>query len=90
MLFVHDHPVLFLEHNHHHHNNNNKLKTSVWEKAAPPALSLKPANSVSPHTSLVPFVLLPQRWSLEQVSPKEHVSRTRNTSWLSPGHATQW
>ena len=39
--------------------------TSVWEKAAPPALALKPDNSVSPHMSLVPFKLLPQHWSSE-------------------------
>ena len=28
--------------------------TSVWEKAAPPALTLMPNNSVPPHVSLMP------------------------------------
>ena len=34
--------------------------TSVWEKAALLAVSLKPDNSVPPRRSLVPFELLPQ------------------------------
>lgn len=32
--------------------------TSAWEKAAPPALALKPENSVPPSMSLAPFKLL--------------------------------
>ena len=42
--------------------------TSVWEKAAPPALALKPDNAVPPCMSLALFKLLPQHWSSEQVS----------------------
>ena len=33
--------------------------TSLWEKAAPLTLALKPENSVSPFMSLAPFKLLP-------------------------------
>ena len=47
--------------------------TSVWEKAAPLALSLKPDNSVPPHMSLVPFELLPQCQSSEGVSLSKSV-----------------
>lgn len=43
--------------------------TPVCEKAAPPALTLEPDNSVTPCMFLVPFQLLPQHWSSEQVSP---------------------
>ena len=42
--------------------------TSVWEKAAPPALTKKPDNSVNACVSLVPFELLPHHWSSEGVS----------------------
>lgn len=42
--------------------------TSVWEKAAPLALALKPDNSVPLFMSLVSFELLPQCWSTERVS----------------------
>ena len=33
--------------------------TSVWEKAIPPALVLKPDNSIPPHMSLALFEQLP-------------------------------
>lgn len=42
--------------------------TSIWEKAATPALSLKPDFTVSHHIALVPFELLIQCWSAERVS----------------------
>ena len=42
--------------------------TSVWEKAALPALVLMQDNSASPSLSLVPFELLPQHWAW-----REHV-----------------
>ena len=42
--------------------------TSIWEKDAPPGLTLMPDNSVPPHMSLVPFELLPQWWTLEGIS----------------------
>ena len=40
----------------------------VWEKAALPALILKPGNSVPPHMSLTPFKMLPRHWSSERAS----------------------
>ena len=42
--------------------------TSVWEKAAPPALAPKPDNSFPLPMSLVPCELLSQHWSSEPVS----------------------
>ena len=42
-------------------------RTSVWEKAALPALLPITENSVSPHMSLLPFRLLPQHRSSEPV-----------------------
>lgn len=48
--------------------------TSVWEKAALPALSLKLGNSVSSHKSLVLFERLHQLWNPEQVSPSVNKS----------------
>ena len=45
------------------------VSISVWEKAAPPELTLKPDNSVPPHMCLAPFKLLSPSWSSEQVSP---------------------
>ena len=44
------------------------LPALQWEKAAPPALTLEPENSVPPHMPLMLFKLLPQCWSSEQVS----------------------
>lgn len=41
----------------------------VWERAASPARALRPNGSVSLCVPLVPFGLLPQRWSSEPVSP---------------------
>ena len=41
---------------------------SVWEKAAPPALSLLLGNLFPPLMTVVPFELLPQCWSSEEVS----------------------
>ena len=51
--------------------------TSVWEKVAPPALALKPDNSVPPRMSLACFKLLPQHWSSEQMSPSVSKSACR-------------
>ena len=47
---------------------NNGLCQPFQEKAALPALTLMPDNSVPPHISLVPFKLLPPCWSSEQVT----------------------
>lgn len=47
--------------------------TSVWERAAPPALAPKPNNSDPPHISLVLLELLPLLWSLWQVFASEFV-----------------
>ena len=47
--------------------------TSVCERAAPPALTPKPNNSVPPHISLVLFKLLSLLWSLWQVFASESV-----------------
>lgn len=41
--------------------------TFVLEKAAPPALTLMPDTSVSPHRYLVSFELLSQHWSSVEV-----------------------
>lgn len=48
---------------------NKEAMVSVWEKTAPPTLTLKPDNSISSHMSLTPFKLLPQSWSSEGLSP---------------------
>lgn len=50
--------------------------TSVWDNAAPPALTLKLDNSVAPCMSLMPFRLLPQHWT-ERVSPSASKSSYR-------------
>lgn len=52
---------------------------SIWNKVASSALSLNPDNSVPSHMSLVPFKLLPQCWSLEQVK----LSVSKYTCWDS-------
>ena len=52
------------------------VSTSVWEKAVPPVLALKPDNLVTPSMSLAPFLLLSQHWSSEQVSLSESTSCT--------------
>lgn len=46
--------------------------TFAWERAAPPAPALKPNNSVPQCMSLIPFKLMPQRWSSEQVHQQVH------------------
>ena len=59
---------------------------SFWEKAAPPALHLKPDNSVPPHISLESFRLLLWCWSSEQVSPsasKSMYSPFKKSTWDS-------
>ena len=50
------------------------VSTSVWKKVAQPALALMSDSSVPPHMSLVPFKLLPQCWSSEQVSPSKSMN----------------
>nr|KAF6431627.1 hypothetical protein HJG63_008138 [Rousettus aegyptiacus] len=50
-------------------------RTSFWENAAAPALTLKPDNSVSPRMFLASFELLTQRWSSEKRSPSAGKSR---------------
>ena len=69
--------------------------TTVLEKAAPAALALMPDCPIPPHVSLVPFKLLPQCWSLEQVRLSKSVcSPLRGTSWDSRSpvshSATSW
>ena len=49
--------------------------TSVWEKAAFPALTLMPNNSFPTYMSVMPFKLLPLRWSSEGVSANKSVCR---------------
>ena len=51
--------------------------SSVWKKAAPPAVSLVPDTSVPPCMPLVPFKLLPQCWSSEGVSASKSIHRPR-------------
>ena len=58
--------------------------TSVWEKAAPSALTLLSDSSVPPHLSPVPFKLLPQRWS------SEGVTRPRGSPVQGPLRGTAW
>ena len=55
--------------------------TSVWEKAAPPALALIRHFSSS-HLSLVPFKLLPHNWNSEEVRLSKPVLRPFNRNCL--------
>ena len=55
--------------------------TSVWEKAAPPALTQMQENSVPTHMSLVLFELRLQCWSSEQVSPVSLCRPFRKNTW---------
>ena len=45
--------------------------SSLWEEATLPVCALKPDDSFSPHMFLVPFELLPQCWSWDEVSPSK-------------------
>lgn len=49
-------------------------RTSVWEKAALPALTLKPDDLLPTYVSLAPFELLHQHWNSER-GPKCKVQR---------------
>lgn len=44
------------------------VSTSVWEKAYPQALTLKPENPIPPFMYLVPLKLLTQLWNTEQMN----------------------
>ena len=46
-----------------HKETKASASTSVWEKAAPPALALMPDTLSPPRLPLVPFRLLPWCWS---------------------------
>ena len=52
-------PTYLLSGRRAHQRNNGPPSTSVLEEAAPPALAMQSDSSVSPHMSLLPFVLSP-------------------------------
>ena len=56
----------------------------MWEKAAPPALTLIPDTSVLPCMSLVPFEVLPQSWGSEGVSPSKPMHRRYERNAWTP------
>lgn len=58
--------------------------TSIWEKASPPALTLKPDNSVPSHMSVALLKLMLQCWRPEQANPlasKSMYGHPNRNSW---------